>query len=267
MKLNLGVNNVSNANYHEDVEFLSSSDYKLLLKDPAVFYQKKYGSTEAQAEQEHFNLGSYVHSLLLEGHITDSEFCVYPGLVKRGKEYDVFKLQNPDKTILNKGQHESAMRMMRGFKARPEAVQLLKGTLSEHTVCVDFNGIPTKVRADAINVEAGYIVDVKTTAFEADRDNFVTTCQQWDYPLSAALYTTVMEQFYGKPFIFYWLVLSKKDGTCELYKMSQDTRDKGDRNITKAAKIYKQCLATGLWTSAEKPVIVLNESSYEILEV
>lgn len=266
-KLNLGINDCTNSQYHQDCEYLSSSDYKLLLKDPSEFYKKKYMATEAQEEKDFFSEGSYVHSRLLEGHVTDSEFAIFEGLRKQGAVWEAFKASNSGKTILSKPQLERCNRMIRGYKARPEAVELLKGTLSEHTVCVDFSGVPTKVRADAINIEAGYIVDVKTTAFEADIDNFKTTCQQWDYPLSAALYTTIMEQFYGKPFVFYWLVLSKKDGTCELFKMSQATRDIGDRKIAKAQKIYKQCLSTGIWTSAENNDIVKSNSNYEVLEI
>lgn len=267
-KLNLGINEVSNADYHKDVEFLSSSDYKLLLTDVAEFYKKKYMTVEAQEEQEHFSFGSYIHSLILEPHITDSEFVVYPGLIKRGKEFEAFKkLQDPKKIILNKGQFESAKRIMKGYNARPEAVSLIKNGLSEHTVCHMFNDVPTKVRADFINVEAGYIVDVKTTAYEADLDNFKMTAQHWDYPLSAALYTTIMEQFYKKEFKFYWLVLSKKDGNCELYEMSTETRQIGDRKIAKAQKIYKKCLESGTWTNGNESAIVKSNSTYEILKV
>lgn len=266
-KLNLGINECSNREYHSDSEYLSSSDYKLLLKDPSEFYKKKYMTTEPEEKKDFFDDGSAVHSLILEPHLFNSEFAIFNGMRKQGELYQNFVAENPGKIILSTPQIERCRRMVRGYNKRLEAVQLINGGFSEHTVCINFNGVPTKVRADYINIDKGYIVDVKTTGYEADLDSFRMTCDHWDYPLSAALYTKIMEEFYGKPFIFYWLVLSKKDATCELYKMSEATRLKGDLKIAKAQKIYKQCLKSGLWISENNDIIEPTNSTYEILEI
>lgn len=267
-KLNPGVNHCSNSEYHRDNEYLSSSDYKLLLKSPAELYEKKYGPKKVEESKDFYTEGSVVHTLILEPHLFSTEYAVYPGLRKAGREFEAFKAANTDRTIISKPQEQRCKYLLEGYRKLPQAVSLITGGYSEHTVCLNYNGINTKVRADYININESYIVDVKTTAYESDLHNFKLTMEHWDYGLSAALYTKIMELHYGKPFTFYWLVLSKKDGTCDLYKMSDRTRMAGDRKIAKAQEIYKQCVSTGIWeASAEDRRPELGLSNYEIQEI
>lgn len=270
-KLHLGLNECSNSEYHSDTEFLSSSDYKLILTNPAEFYKKKYMTVEPQAVQDHFVLGSYTHSYILEPHITDSEFVVFDGLRKAGAAFKEFELKHPGKSILNKGQYEKAKRMIKGYNSRPEAVSLISAPgFSEQTICVELNGIKTKVRPDRISVEQKYIVDIKTSAHDVDLDSFKQTIDHWDYILSAVVYLQAAELHYGVKLDFYWLALSTKTGNCELYKLSDATRKKGEMKLLEAVKKYKQCLATGIWTIDSQSAIIKSvnpNSLYEVLEI
>lgn len=266
MKLNLGINNVSNSEYHSDREYLSSSDLKLLLKDPSEFYEKKYGPKKEEQEKSQYVEGSAVHSLILEPHLFKEEFAIYPGFAKRGKDYEAFKLTNTKPYILSSMQEQRCKMYLAAYKNCKAATELIKDGLAEHTICETINEVPIKVRTDYINVEKGYIVDVKTTGYPSDLDSFKQTIMQWSYELSAALYLKVVEKFYGKKFDFYFIVISKKDSDCNVFKLSSDTRFKGDIMISKALVQFKQCKSTGLWTKTEKSNIV-EEEQYEILEV
>lgn len=150
---------------------------------------------------------------------------------------------------------QSARYMEKGFLQNEDAVKLVHapGSLYEHTVVTnDFLGVPTKCRADQINVAEGYITDLKSTAGALDSDSIRATIDKWGYGLSAALYSAVMEQHYGKKFDFYWVFCGKAGGDCAVYKMSEKTRGLGLDECRKAAKIYKHCKETGIWLAPEK---------------
>lgn len=246
--LQLGLNDCSNADYHADNKFLSSSNLKLLLKDPQQFYKEKIlGEREVKKASASFEEGSLTHSLILEPHLVQEEYALYPGLRKQGADFEAFAASAGSKTIISRTQKIRCDAYRDAFKKNPIAVNLIKGGVSEQTICAEFNGVPIKVRCDYINVEAGYIADVKTSAFPVDVDSAKLTVQKWDYGLSAALYTAIASLHYGKPFDFYFIFIGKSEVVCEVYKASAATLDKGMFDIIKSLKIYKQCLKTGEW--------------------
>lgn len=262
--LKLGINHVSNTEYHADKEYLSSSNYKTLLEDPEKFHREKIlGIKEEQKESTSFTEGSLTHSVILEPHLVNTEYAFFPGLRKSGPEFTAFAEQNKGKTIISKPQKIRVDNYKSAYLKNKAAVELVKGGFSEQTLCVELNGIKTKTRCDYINVDAGYILDVKTSAYPVDVDTFRNTIKMWSYDLSAALYTKVASEFYNKNFKFYFVCISKTDLVCEVFKASDATLEQGMQKILKATKIYKQCMSTGIW----KPELTKHASSGEILEV
>lgn len=255
MKLQLGVNHVSNTEYHSDNEYLSSSNYKTLLEDPQLFYQEKIlGKKEAQKESAAFSEGSLCHTLILEPHLLDQEYAFFPGLRRQGTEWEQFKELHKGKALLTQGAKERCLHYVKPYLAHETAKSLVQapGSLSEHTVTSIWNDVPTKVRADLINVEQGYILDVKTSSFPVDIDSVRMTIEQWKYQLSAALYTAVMSQHYGKSFDFYFLFLCKSEPDCQVFKVSKETMQRGLSMCLDAAAIYKSCKASGIWEAKDK---------------
>lgn len=259
-----GINHVDNRTYHSDKEYFSSSDLKTLLKDPKEFYKNKIlKEVKEQKENPHFDIGSLVHSMILEEHLVNEEFAFFNGMRKQGAEFEAFKLANPGKILMSKPQKMKCEYYVNGYKRRPEAVQLISGGFSEHTICVDMEGINIKVRCDYINVDKGYIADVKTTGFSVDRDSFKVTCDQYMYQLSGALYCKAAEQFYGKNFDFYFVAISKMDGECRVFKLSEESKQRGLLQIAESFTIYRNCLKTGIWEKQEKAEAVDNQDEIE----
>lgn len=263
--LKLGINDVSNTEYHADNEYLSSSNYKTLLKDLEQFHREKIlGHRDEKKTSASFEEGSLTHSMILEPHLVDSEYAVFPGLRKAGDAYEAFcKTVNDGRTIISRAQFVRCEGYKAAYLKNEAAKKLLKDGVPEQTICTVLNGIKTKARFDYINVEKGYIADVKTTSYPADVDTFRLTVKQWDYALSAALYAAVAEQHYGKKFDFYFVVIGKKESVCEVYRASDDTMQAGARQIAKAANIYRKCIETGIWKPDQAPSL----TGEEILEV
>jgi len=250
VKLNYGINeDVSNEDYHADREFFSSSVLKDLLKSREAFY-KKYILKEEQeerAERAAFSFGSYIHSLILEPHLITKEYEFFDGAGRNSLKYKQFKKQHVGKTIILEREVEKAKKLIKAYNSRPEAVALIRGGVAEQTLCVDLYGIPIKVRADYVNHEKGYIVDVKTTSSGTDVNGVRDSCDKWGYMLSAALYSMAFKEHYGKDFTFYWIFLGKFDNQCEVYKMSLDSMRNGIQEVKDALRIYRMNEENDSW--------------------
>lgn len=270
--LKLGLNTCSNEVYHSDRVFLSSSVYKTLLKsldDYRMEYLEGKKKEHSERTLSNFAEGSLTHSMLLEPEVTASEFAFYPGFRKQGAEYEAFKAENSKKTIISAPQKERVDKLVNAALNHKEAVDLLTGGVAEQTLACVLNGVPTKVRADKINAERSFILDVKTTGYESDLDSFKQTVKDFRYDLSAALYLQAFEEFYGRRFDFYFIVLSKQSYTCDVYKLSDASRQAGYRDILKAAGKFRKAATSGIWTESE-PDSSPNPGSnspYTILEV
>jgi len=157
--------------------------------------------------------------------------------------------------------------MIEAFKKNDAARNLISNGFAEQTICGQLNGVPIKVRFDWINVEAGYIADIKTTGYPSDRDSFKLTIDGLMYNLSAAFYCAMAEQYYGKKFDFYFVVLSKKDRTCDVFKTSEETMQTGMNFVNKALIKYKKAKETNCWTELVDPARILKDSEYVIEEI
>lgn len=254
-KLKLGINDCTNAQYHSDKNWLSSSSFKKVRENSAKFFEEELQGNKAPAvEQDYLTEGSLTHSLILEPHLVATEYARFDGLRRTGAAWEEFKAapENQGRTLLTKSMWAKAEAYHRAYLQNDEAVELIsEGGLSEHTICQIFNDVPTKVRADRINIEKAFIADVKTSSFGVSKEEVIHTVKHWKYELSAALYAAVFEQFYSKPFDFYWIFISKTDLECRVYKMSDETRIRGLKMYREGLEIYKRCLASGDWTCKE----------------
>ena len=257
---------LSNDKYHAEQKHMSSSNLKMLLKDTQKFYKEKILGEREPLKGAFLDEGNYAHSLILEPHLIPEEYLFFEGNRKAGKDWKAFEAENKDsdKIILSAPQKLRVENWIESYKKRPEAVDLVSGSDKEYSLFSEMLGVPLKVRADIINVERGFIADVKTTASDPDLDTFKFTVDQYQYDLSAALYVDMFSRKYDKPFDFYFIVLGKRTMTCEVYKASDLTLGKGRKKVLDAVKIYKSCMESGKWDNEQevKPI-----TDYEILEV
>lgn len=255
----------SNADYHADKTYLSSSGLKTILKSAQQFKYEYVDGNKEQVDKPAFVDGTLLHALILEPDKI-SEYAVYPGLRKAGKLYEFFKAENIGKIIVTAAQMLRMQALYRSYNSFSIATSLLEGTLNEHNMVSEILGIPVKARADAISISRNCIIDVKSTSMPSGADVFKQTIQDYSYHLSAALYCQIAFDTYGTLFDFYWLVLSKEDGQCHVYKASSDTLSKGLALVTQALVKYKRCLESGIWLD-EQEKISYDNNNYEIEEL
>lgn len=254
----------SSNEYHANRSHLSSSNLKLMLKDPAQFYHEWIlGNKEPQVEKSAFVEGTLTHTLILEPEQI-STYAVFPGLRKAGKAYEDFVAANSEKTIVSAAQMLRAEKLYKAYAAMEVATKLISSGIAEHTMLGSVLGVDVKTRADYI-VPGQYIVDVKTTGMPSGTDLFRLTVEEYMYELSAALYCEAALQTYGAEHDFYWLVLSKDDGQCHVYKASENTLARGRALMYKSLKMYQHCLSTGNWSKEERTAF--STDNYEVEEI
>ncbi len=262
-KLILGT---SNADYHSNTSHLSSSGLKLLLKDAKAFEHEYILGNRQNVEKDAFTEGSLVHTLILEPHKI-GDYAVFPGLRKHGILFETFKKSNIGKTIISAAQMLRAEKLVKAYECMPAAVKLMESTLSEHNMVSSILDVPVKARADAISVSRKCIIDVKTTAMPSDADVFKQTVADYMYELSAALYCQIAFNTYNELHDFYWIVLSKADGGCHIYKASTETLSRGTALVMQAIVKYKNCMTSGIWQDDISQKHLYDTSQYEIIEI
>lgn len=263
-----GVNaGLTNAQYHAEKLHLSSSNLKMLLNSPAQFHKEKILGQKESFSSAAMDLGTYTHSLILEPQSVEAEFAIWKGWQKRGPDYAKFAAENAGKLILSEPQAFNGQRMAKSVQACPPALALLQGGAPELSLATTMFDVPVKMRADYINPDKGYIVDVKTTRWGSGVDTFRRVVRELGYELSAALYCDIAYRVYGKVFDFYWVVLSKQDWDCQTYRASTHTLSEGSALVNKALITYKKCLAAQHWPDSIDQITAKLPVEHEILEV
>jgi len=264
--MNNNFESMTNQEYHSNKSHLSSSNLKTLLMNPTKFYEEKICGNKVNEQKAVYDVGSLTHAVILEPHKVETDFAIFPGLRKAGAKYEEFKAANAGKIILSISQKLQVEKYCQAYSSHKTAVGMLSGGFAEHTMTSEILGVPVKARADYINVNSAYIADIKTTSHPSDSEIFRMTVQEYMYSLSASLYCQIAFNNYGKLFDFYFVVISKVDLTCEIYKASSATLSEGSALVTQALVLYKKCKESGVWLH-EQPKRLFDSEDYEIVEV
>lgn len=273
--------------YHGTEGTYSSSQLKTMLEDPELFYKKYITKEMAKEESSAFDTGTYFHTAILEPHNLEKECVVFPGAIRRGKEWDAFKELHKGKAILTKSDKEKADTTIAAIKNSPRCMEFLNGGKVEVSTFVDlyvfnknvyvfFGGSvqrltvdgwkPTeeitvdllldfatklriKVRADSIRIEDGIISDLKSTTGNCKNEHEVKEkVANYEYDLSAALYLDIFTASTGKLFDTFALLFASKDlGNAKAWTVSEKQKKVGRTKWKKAIVLLAEFVEKG-WT-------------------
>lgn len=195
---------LSNEEYHGSFGFSSSQIKKLIEQTPAHLL---HSFSERKEPTANMQLGTAVHSLVLEPDKFENDIAVAPVVNKRtnaGKaEWAEFVEENAGKTIITPGQYEQAQRMAESVLAQPMAAALLQDVIVESSVYWWYRTMDAdddtkfktmlKVRPDVICRNHPVLIDLKTTA-DATMTEFAKSIQKFYYHVSAAMYLEGVNQ-------------------------------------------------------------------------
>ena len=189
-------------------------------------------------------IGSGAHSLLLGG----PALAVYPGKVRRGKDYDAFCDEHKDDLILSSSEAATAEAINESVRSNPIASRVLfqPGMIYEDTINWDWQDKPFRCTPDARS--RSHLVDLKTTR-DAEPERFQRDAIRMGYHAQMALYGLAMEAAYGhKPRSSYIVAVeSKAPHPVTVLELTPRAIDQGERLCREWLERFKTCEATGNW--------------------
>lgn len=203
-------------------DYLSVSALKQFAKSPnhyLAYVARKFEPTPAMA------FGSALHTMVLEPMQFDKRYAVAPNLDRRtkaGKEqYAEFSASVGEREVISDAQMRQLMNVWNAVKDDENATGLLMNCEYEITKESPLGGVPFKGIIDALNVNAGYALDVKTCR-DASPDQFSRDAYNLGYHLQASAYKmlTGVDRFY-------WLcVETEAPYNVAVYMQSPDAFDR-----------------------------------------
>lgn len=273
------IRDMSSDTYHSTVGTWSSSQLKDINEDEEHFIKKHVKKEIAREDNEAFGTGNHFHTTMLEPHKLASEFVVFSGKARYGKNWDIFKKKHSGKCIVTQKQVEVSNEMAKAVKASPVSMKYLKGEpeISLFTKLVVSGGhiyapqfkkkllregwVPyskeigkgfeliVKVRADCLGSD--FISDLKSTSGKATSHHSVRlSISKYNYDLSAALYLDMFSLMKESVQDFIWIFASKTNPCAAAYRATED-------NIL---------VGRAKWSWAVKRLADLHAANWEIVD-
>lgn len=237
---------LSNEQYHAHAA-ISSSNCKDLLVSPWLYMENKKNPKAPTPSMEE---GTMFHTYVLERELFFDHYYVskkFNRTTKIGKEGYANAMKNAgNRKVIYEPDIKKIVAMSSGINSNALANALLKNGKAELSCFFKIKDIECKCRADYINVDAGYIVDLKTTASLASEDDFKSTMYRYLYHLSAAFYVDGFSQEYKKPFDFFFIVVEKSaPHNYGIYKIGEDLLQAGREMYLNALDTFATYHKTG----------------------
>lgn len=206
--------------------------------------------------------GSAVHKFILERRSFKKEFAVFEGKFRRGKIWDAFKEEHPNRNIITMDQYDECRRIKDAILANPEASMLLSGGEAEQS-CFwrdEETNLLCRARADYKKVTPGgstLLIDLKTT-LSAEPDKFTKQICNMGYPIQSSFYR---EGFQADGFAF--IAVEKGPHiTVQVYELSQTFDDIGYLQCRQAMEKWELYTRTNNWPTYHTGLKILEPPAY-----
>jgi hypothetical protein len=234
---------------------LSSTGARELLKPggPARFrHAIDNGTLEVKRE---FDLGHAVHTLVLGAGPTPVEF---PGTGKNPDAWqkdddkaEVARLRAKGYVPLRPSDYAAALAMAEAVKDHPLAKKLLRTGLPERTLIWrdEATGVMCRAKADWLRPDG--IVDLKTCESAAP-DALSKSAHNYGYAIQTAFYLRGLwatSGRFGEPPAFFVHIAVEKTPPYLVHvnQLTERAMAWGDRQVSQALEIYRDCTAAGQW--------------------
>ena len=250
---------VSNADYHRDEALGSTSLKTLATKTPAHYQHDKAKPKTSDA----FDLGTVVHSIILEGDATGVEICPFSAWTTKAAKDARDEARAAGKIPLLTKDWLQVLNMRDAVMGHKLARKLLTGHKAEQSVFWDEGGQTYKCRPDA--QQPGVLVDLKT-ALSADPNEFGKVAHNFGYHQSAAHYIDGWKAATGEDLPFRFVLVEKTAPyLVSVVELDWEAIDIGRGLNDRAKRIYAECVASNTWPGypATEPVSLPNYAIYQ----
>lgn len=247
-----GIYDISNDEYHNS-HAISRSMLMDFKKNPYYYWYKYHsGKFEKESPTSVMNLGSAVHTLVLEPIKFDSQFHIIHQKTrpKRGTApYARMIKEARGKIILINSEYLQAFAMAKSILDNAEAYALLLDSKIEQSIFFkhESTGLMCKTRPDAW--ANGLVIDVKTSA-DARLKSFQSSCINFGYFLQAGMMHEGLRQI-GQPMKQFAFIVVEKEPpySVAIYTLSDDCLDYGINQFHALIEGLNKCIESDKWPS------------------
>lgn len=249
---------MTNEQYHADTSHISASGIKLFMRSPAHYWSAYLDpARKPQEPTQAMQLGTAVHTAVLEPMLFDDQYIVMPDIDRRTKEGKAAyaELLATGKEVLAAEDCSNIQSMAASFHGHETTRDLFAHShIVEHSLFAAINGVKCKARPDFMllpvvhkDYPGGLIVDLKSTT-DASADEFGRQSWNLSYHIQAALYRRVYQAVYGVlPKFLFGAVESKPPYLVAYYCPPDELLDYADCLIDEVLALYASCLEFDRW--------------------
>jgi hypothetical protein len=228
---------------YQQIQAVNWSSLKHMERSPKHY---QFERVPPPSETRAMVKGRAGHTAVLEPELFPSEYVVFPGARRAGKEWDAFEAANWDRTILSAKEHGAALALAESVRNHPVAGPLLTGGVSEQVIewVDEETSLPCKARID--HLKAMVLTDLKTTA-TIERRRFQTTAYNLRYHGQTAFYRRGLRAHGIDPEIWLVAVESAPPFDVAALFVTEDELAVGDELVSRLMLRLVECEATQEW--------------------
>ena len=197
------------------------------------------------------------HTAVLEPLLYDSEYAIWDGGVRRGKNWEQFKSDHAGTALLTASQDARVKSYARAVRSHPIVRNLLGGCGATEVSAVGIHAqtaVAIKVRLDLVH---RVLVDLKSCESLSERKLELKMLPPsrggYGYALQFAAYRAVMSKAIGSdplPFYVIW-VQQQPPHEVAVRKVSEAALEYGASRLDAMLVLYRKCTDSGTWPAAE----------------
>jgi exodeoxyribonuclease VIII len=249
-----GIYDISNEIYHASSGLSRSALWTFRDLPKKYWYKYISGLYEEPKESKAYALGNAVHSLLLEPHKFDDNYCVMPEIDRRTKigkiEYASFMMESGNKSHLTTEQRDTSINMAESVLQNPMVSNILRpinNVMVEKSIYWKdlTTGLLLKCRPDAF--KNSLVIEIKTCD-DASPRGFQLSATKYGYYLQAAcVYEGLLS--IGIKMEHYMFVCVEKEPpfATALYRLDDDALQYGLDLLCKIKSEFKKCQDSGVF--------------------
>jgi len=236
------------------IDAVSQSGLSRMAKAPCL-YHTTYKATPAMLQ------GTLIHTLVLEGmEAFKTRYTVTHKVDKRTKagkaEWSDMMVQAGDRILITQDQYDAAVRVQNAICHHPGTEYLFNsGYLLHHNegrseMAIFWQdpetGIECKGKIDYLRNDI--VVDLKTSK-DASSSGFTHSVSRFNYHVQAAFYLRGLRELNQEIEDFIFVVVEETDNKplIGIYRLDNESLEKGNEFCDEQLKIYAECVKSGNW--------------------
>ena len=241
-----GLFTIPNDEYRQKKDWVSNSELGLFQVAPVIYKHRIIDGNRSSFSRA-LSEGSAVHAAVLEPQEFEKDYVSLPAMdmrLKANKDHKaMLQAANPAATLLAFEDYSRIIALARHVHEHPVAGPLIRlcDQIEQSFFWIDPDlGVQCKGRADALCLEQGIIVDLKTTKSAA---SFSRSIADYGYHRQAAFYIDGLTLSTGRrDWTWYWAIVEPEAPfLMKVIQAKASDIEVGRREYKKLLQIYKDC--------------------------